>query len=65
VIYGIIFLTKEVGALSFKRGGRQQKLKIVLQEVNVIRNQRKKKKRCMPAIRKGEEFANLSRGGIE
>ena len=33
-------------------------------EVNVIRRQRKKKKRCMPAIQEGRQFPYLVRGGI-
>jgi hypothetical protein len=33
-------------------------------EVNIIRRQRKKKKRCMPAIQEGRQFPYLVGGGI-
>jgi hypothetical protein len=33
-------------------------------EVNIIRRQRKKKKRCMPAIQEGRPFSLLTGGGI-
>jgi len=33
-------------------------------EVNIIRRQRKKKKRCMPAIKEEMEFSCLAGGGI-
>jgi hypothetical protein len=33
-------------------------------KVNIIRRQRKKKKRCMPAIQEGRQFPYLVGGGI-
>ena len=65
VIGRIIFVVKEL-ALSLPSGesANINPFGPVLKEVSIIRRQRKKKKRCMPAIQEGRPFSLLTGGGI-
>jgi len=60
----IIVLKKRL-ALSLERAGGANRSLIPFQrEVKIIRRQRKKKKRCIPAIQQGERFPFFAGGGI-